>query len=90
MTWVQLNENCNGTVSVELAMKAARMRTGRRSKGMEDSHLEAPGPRSLGPQGSERLSVVSTLGAGIRCGIHCIYPLVQTFPMFLCSTHMWL
>lgn len=34
---------------------------------MEDSHLEAPGPRSLGPQGSERLSVVSTLGAGIRC-----------------------
>lgn len=34
---------------------------------MEDSHLEAPGPRSLGPQGSERLSVVSTLGASIRC-----------------------
>ena len=29
---------------------------------MEYSHLEAPGPRSLGPPGSERLSVVGTLG----------------------------
>lgn len=33
---------------------------------MEDKGLEAPGPCSLGPQGSERRSVVSTLGAGIR------------------------
>ena len=34
---------------------------------MEDNDLEAPGPCTLGPQGSEQLSVVSMLGAGIRC-----------------------
>lgn len=62
---MQLQENRNGAVRIELAVKAVRKgRRTRESRAITWRHR--PGPRSLGPQGSERLSVVGMLGAGIR------------------------